>query len=183
MFLIVDNTHRKIRNTIKMRMNSALLPFILTDAEHADSFMPCGLIIVTEQYLYKDIKYISDINGKTPVIIWDESDIADFALNAYREIYGIQIFGTANGLIEFDGRNVKFYGKRLRLTPSEKKIVCFLMYSGGWHEKEQIAEFCLRSGRKGTESVPVHICNINNKAELATEAKIIKFRRFSGYSI
>lgn len=183
MFIIVDNTHRKVRKEIATEFNKSKLPYILTDLDHADEYMPCALIIVTEKYLYEDMKYISDLNGKTPVVVWDESNIVEFAKKAYYEIYGRTIFDFNKNRVYYDGDNVRFCSKRMWLTPTEKKIVCFLMYCDGWHYKEQIAAFCVRKGKKGVNSVPVHICNINQQSRRMTNTNLIYFKRYQGYMI
>ena len=183
MFIIVDNTRRKIRTEIALRMHEANLPFIMTDLDHADEFMPCALIIVTEKYLYEDMKYISDLNGKTPVVVWDETDMAEFAKKTYFELYGREIFKFNKNRVFHDGKNVRFCSRRMHFTPTEKKIICFLMYCDGWHSKEQIAAFCLKKGKKAVNSVPVHICNINQISRRHTNNNLIFFRKLEGYMV
>jgi len=76
MFLIVDNTRRKIRKDIQMKFNERNLPCIISDLDHCDLYMPAAIIIVTEKYLLEPVSYFAKIYDNSPVFLWDE--ITDF---------------------------------------------------------------------------------------------------------
>ncbi len=183
MFLIVDNTHRKIREEIKRKLNGVGVPCVIADVNHCDLYMPCALVIVTERYLLEDVKYISMLNGKSPVFLWDESDIIEFSAALYKELYDIDIFSSKQGRLVCKGNEILFCGKKLRLTKTEKRIIFFLNYSNGWHDREKLAAYCLKEGKKDKDAIPVHICNINAKAKRLTTNRLIKYKRYIGYSI
>ena len=184
MFLIIDNTQRKMRKIIKEEMMKKNIPCVVTDLNHADLYMPIPLVIVTEKYLYEDAVYIASFYGKSPVVVWDEkTDMITFALNKYKELYDIEFANSRIHHVVNINNEFTYCGKPFKLTPSEARIINFLQYSPGWYSRETIAAYCLKNGRKDKDAVNVHICNINNKSDKLIRIKVIDCRRFSGYRL
>lgn len=182
MFLIIDNTRRKIRSSFREDMLSRDIPCVVSDTGHADMYMPVSLIIVTEAYLLEDVKYIASFHGNIPVVLWNEAvGMTDFALEKYREIYGVEFENSKINHTVAVGREITFCGRRINLTRSERRILYFLMYNKGWYSREVIAAYCLEGGASDKEAVKVHICNLNNKIKRIAPVHIIDCRRFSGY--
>lgn len=184
MFLVVDNTRRKIRNIIQTRFNELNLPCIISDLDHCDLYMPAAIIIVTERYLLEPVKYFAKIYDDSPVFLWDEhTDFLKFAFDKYLEVYGIEIFNSFKSRITVGSENVYFANRRIWMTVTERRIFNYIFYFPGYHDKELIAKYCLKRGSKDMDSVPVHISNINAKAKRATYSKLISVKRYKGYFI
>ncbi len=184
MFLIVDNTRRKFRNEVRFKFNEMSIPCIITDLNHCNDYMPAALIIVTEKYLMEDVQFLAKMYDDAPVVLWDESvDMCKFAFDTYERIYGDRIFDSSKGRLLLEKDEIYLGGRRMYFTKTETKIFYLLYYSPGWQDKEHIAKYCLENGEKDIGAVPVHICNINNKAIRRANARIIKFKRFEGYCI
>lgn len=184
MFLIVDNTRRKIKKQIQMKFNELNLPYIMTDLDHCDLYMPAAIIIVTERYLLEPVKYLAKMYDDSPVYLWDEeTDFCEFAFNVYEECYGVKILEGKRRVIKIEEGRITCLNRRLRLTKTEQKIIYYLFYFEGYHLKEEIAKYCLQNGEKDMNSIPVHICNINNKSKRMTNHKIILMTRYKGYYI
>lgn len=184
MFLIVDNTRRKIRNEIQMKFNERNLPCIISDLDHCDLYMPAAIIIVTEKYLLEPVSYFAKIYDNSPVFLWDEkTDFFTFASEVYQETYGIKLLDSYKNMISLKDDKIYFKDRRIRLTKTEQKILYFLFYYPGYHDKEHISKFCLKDGVKDMDAVPVHICNINSKSKRIIYSRMISMTRFKGYYI
>ena len=182
MFLIIDNTKRKIRAAFKEEMMRRDIPCVVSDLDHADQFMPVSLIIVTEEYLVEEAKYVSSFYGSIPVVLWNENvDMTEFALSKYEEYYGIVFENSKINHAVACGRELTYCGRSIKLTRSERRILYFLMYNKGWYSSEVVAAYCLKGGKADKNAVPVHICNLNNKVRRVAPVHIIDCRRFSGY--
>ena len=72
-----------------------------------------------------------------------------------------------------DKDDVWFLGYRLKLTPSEYKLLSALSRERHATAERLAAELGLSCDKKG--NVAVHICSINRKAELIGERKLILF--------
>lgn len=184
MFLVVDNTRRKMRNEIYRRFCEARLPCIVSDLEHCDYYMPAALIIVTERYLLEPVQYLAKMYNKSPVVLWDEkTDLYKFILDEYYKLYGVEIFNSFRNRIKTENELVYFSNKRMWFTETEQRIFNFLFYYPGYHLKDEISKYCLKDGIKDLNAVPVHICNINNKAQRINERHMILSLRYKGYYI
>ncbi len=182
MFLIIDNTQRKIRKTFKEEMLKRDIPCVISDLDHADMYLPAALVIVTEKYLLEEVKYVTSFYSDVPVVLWDENiDMIEFALSHFKNIYGIEFENSKINHAVVNYREVTYCGRPIKLTRSERRILYFLMYNKGWYSSEVIAAYCLKGGRRDKGAVPVHICNLNSKAKRLTPVHIIDCRRFSGY--
>lgn len=182
MFLIIDNTRRKIRNAFKEDMLKSDVPCVVCDMDHAEFYLPVSLIIVTEEYLINDAKYIASFHGDVPVVLWDPNvDMTQFAIAKYKEIFGTEFEYSKINHVVVTGREVSYCGRRLKLTRSERRILYFLMYNKGWYSSEVIAAYCLKGGAGDKNAVKVHICNLNNKVRKVAPIHIIDCKRFSGY--
>ncbi len=184
MFLVVDNTRRKIRKEIQFNFNAMNIPCVIADLDHCAEYMPAALIIVTEKYLLDDVKYLSKMYDDTPVALWDGiTDFCSFACKSYKDIYGLEVLNCSKGRLKLQNGKVFFGERRIFLTKTEFKILLYLFYTPGWHHKEHIAKYCLNNGKKDMAAVPVHICNINTKFERLAYTRIILFKRYVGYSM
>ena len=186
MFLIVDNTQRKIRKVLKSKLSSLDLPVVLADLAHADLYMPCSLIIVTEKYLVKEVEYIASMYGKPPVVLWDDSiDFVEFVFGEYKRLYNKEVLVDFAYNLSIDGRFLVGNRRIVRISKTEKRILYFLLYNNGWYEKELVARYCLADGIKSIDSLPVHISNLNTKINKATvrNSNLIKTKRYVGYCI
>lgn len=184
MILVVDNTRRKMRNEIYRIFYEAKIPCIVSDLDHCDYYMPAALIVVTERYLLEPVKYLAKMYDNSPVILWDEvTDFYEFVFNEYQKIYGFEIFTCFRNRVKAEGNLLYISNKRLRLTDTEHRIFNYLLYYPGYHLKDDIAKYCLKGGFNDMNAVPVHICNINNKAQRLNDRHIISVLRYKGYYI
>lgn len=184
MFLIIDNTHRKIRNTLFSKLYALDLPVLLSDLEHADLYMPAALIIVTEKYLLKEAEYISAMYGNSPVVLWEDNcDFLSFAFDKYKEFTGCEITENLSYDLNLRGRTLYSGERCVKLSRTEKRILCYLIYNQGWNHKDIVAKYCMKNGIKDISSLPVHISNLNNKIKRITGRKFISSKRYVGYCI
>ena len=87
MVLIADNTERKMRNAARDALLEMGIPCAVahTDRIEQDSYLPAGVIVVTERYLLDDVEYMSRLHRPSPIVLYNEDiPLPDFALSAYR---------------------------------------------------------------------------------------------------
>ena len=158
------------------------IPCVVTDIEHADLYMPVSVVIVTEEYLLEQAEYIASFHSSSPVFLWsDDWNMVEFALQKYKEVYGIEFENSKINHAITCGRELSYCSRNIRLTRSERRILYFLMYNPGWYDSETIAAYCLKGGKKDKGAVAVHICNMNNKVRRITPLHIIDCKRYLGY--
>lgn len=184
MILIVDNTHRKMRTEIRDLLLSRCVPCAVTNTDKLDAFLPATVIIVTEKYLYEDVKYLSDMHEYSPIVVYNEKEnFKEFVIAVYEEYCKNKYEAKDSRRVIFDEGRYYFCSKELFMTKTEKRIIRALLSKNGWMSAEHISYYCLKGGKEDPKSVAVHICNLNNKVFGVTRHNIISCRRYSGYRI
>ena len=180
--LIIDNTQRKFRRELRDELLKMNIPCAVSDTEHCQELLPAFTVFVTEDYIVPDVKYIADMYSSAAVVKVDPEDIPKAAIK--RQYSGISAAARriAQRRIRFDGKELVFCGKTIALTRAQRLLVSVLVLADGWTDAARLAAYCMRR-TDDTNSVCVHICNINTKAKNATGQPLILCRRYSGYRI
>lgn len=90
--------------------------------------------------------------------------------------------------------NAKFYidnergyavllGYIMNLTKSEFAILKYISERDGYVSSQEIGEKVVEGRVLTVESVAVHVCNVNKKANKICGRNLISFQRFKGYCI
>ncbi len=180
MILIVDNTKRKMREKTRADLFNRGIPCVVATTESMDRFLPCDVIIVTERYIFEDAKYIADIYNSSCVILYEEKDLFDYALNIHNEKCLLKYYGR---MIEYENGMFYFCSSTINFTKTEKRIIACLCCMPDWVSFEVLSAFCLKAAKNSSDSIAVHVCNINSKARKVTGHEIIECRRYCGYRL
>ena len=184
MILIADNTYRKMRVTIREKLLSECIPCAVANTDRIDAYLPAALIIVTEKYIYKDVKYLSDMHEFSPIVVFDE--VGDFT-EYVRSVYDTHCRGAFEGerskRVIFDNGDYYFCSRKLYMTKTEKRILRALLSRDEWISAEHLSYYCLKRGRYDQKSIAVHVCNLNKKVRSVTGHDLILHRRYEGYRI
>lgn len=183
MILIADNTERKMRNITKNALFEMCIPCAVVHTDRIDAYLPSGVIVVTERYLMSDVKYMSEMHRRSPILLYDEkSSLLDFALAAYGE-YCMKNTGPGFPL-SIGEDSISIRGVAIPMTKTQIRIIRMLLISSDWESGERLALYCLKKRRTpNIKSIAVHVCNINNKVKRVIGINLILKRRYSGYAL
>ena len=88
----------------------------------------------------------------------------------------------AHLVIAPDGKDILYLGYPMHLTPTEFRILSYLMQrEGGTSDADAILAHCYQSKQPDASNVSVRISLINQKASLIGGRKLILFVRGRGY--
>ena len=183
LIIIVDNTKRKARNEIRNSFHEKNIPCVVTDSNHFGSFLPAELIIITENYLLDDVKYVGEMYGKLTYCICDENKplICSAEEIAISHFNGFGDYKRSKITVK-DGKTF-FCGRKIKLTKTEQRILNMFLYSDKTYTAEAVAAFCLGSTNASACTAISHISKLNAKSKRLTGFALIKGKRYEGYTL
>ena len=97
--------------------------------------------------------------------------------------YGFTAGAINIGPVSMTSKGVKYFGKPVYFTDTEKLIVVLLAINKNeWLRAEDIVNHCLGEG-SALSAASVHINSINKKTSMCSPLKLINTRRYRGYKI
>jgi len=184
MILIVDNTVRKFRVSVREKLHSLCIPCAVSHLDYIDILFPATFCAVTERYLYEDTVFMSRMHSRTPVKVIEESPtFVEEVLEHYNVFHEAMVEKAKERYITFSERGLLYYGKYISLTKTEKRIINLLVDSKDYVIWEKVSGYCLKDPKVSQGTVAVHISNINKKTIAATGREIIECRRYEGYKL
>lgn len=200
MILIVDYGGRGRSTEIRSALLSQNIPCAVVSAKHVVKY-PAALIVFAFVSTEDMLNTVSVRCGRIPLLAVNEtggriynSDVRfydpdihktceEFIIAYLYERYGITTGDYSRGDLSVSSGTVMAGVSYLKLTKTETRIlVLFLICSDKWISADNVGRTCFESSR-GSKSVPVHICNINRKAEAVLGRPIILCSRRTGYRL
>lgn len=158
--LLVDGRHSKqdVKNLYTSVMSS-----------YPD--LAVAILISEERYAYKRFTHIIPVPDQLSMPVSDDT-FARFVLEFYFKNVIPLCTSDSRLQISRNRADTALLGYRLKLTHSEHRILLLLSsFADLPFTAEELGKLCLKSG--ASSSVPVHICNINQKSKQISLRNII----------
>jgi len=173
-----------MRKEVRVALLKKGIPIAVTDTDRIDAYLPAGVVVVTEEHLMSDVKYMSAMHEHSPIILFEDmKNLVSFADEIYDKYCNDK--HDEKGRFNLLYKDSAFYLGALRIafTKTEARILRMLMCAKGWESAERISLYCFNKQAVNIPCVAVHICNINKKLRALTGFDVIQKKRYYGYRI
>lgn len=185
MIIIISDGHDNEATVIRNSLIRCGLPCAVDDAFIAEplvviTFADGGLNNVDpEIVIYADANLLNN----DAALGVELERVTERILDVFFVKYGL-IQGTLEyGPISITEECVKYFGKPIHFTSTEKLITSLLILNKGkWLSADVIAKQCL-TDKTAASAVSVHVNSINKKSLQCSPIGLILSRRFSGYKL